>query len=81
MEISRIEHATRLFRADNGRCPDDMEELFEPPGDRIYLTRMVDPWQQPYRLVCPSAFDPGGVQVVSGGPDGSFGGEDNISSF
>ncbi len=81
VDISRIEHATRLFRADHGRCPDDLEELNTPPGKRKYLELIQDPWEQPYRLNCPARFDPGGVEVMSGGPDQSLGGEDNISSL
>ncbi len=81
IDISRIEHAARLFRADHGRCPDDIKELVSPPGERLYLNLKKDPWGQPYRIVCPALFDPGGVEVVSGGPDGSFLGEDSVSSL
>ncbi|MDJ0763744.1 MAG: type II secretion system protein GspG [Myxococcota bacterium] len=81
LDISRIEHATRLFRADQGRCPEDMAELLSPVGDRRYFAPEVDPWGHPYRLQCPAILDPGGVSVSSGGPDGDFGGEDNISSL
>lgn len=81
VDISRIEHAVRLFRADHGRCPDDLTELTAArDGDR-YLNTTVDPWGQPYRLGCPALRDPGGVEVVSGGPDGSLAGRDNISSL
>ena len=81
VDISRIEHATRLFRTDQGRCPDNMEELVFPPGDRRYLAPQKDPWGQPYKLRCPARRDPGGAEVFSGGPDQSFAGEDNISSL
>ncbi len=81
IDISRIEHAARLFRADHGRCPDGLEELVSPPGDALYLTGYQDPWGQSYRLTCPAQFDEGGVQVTSGGPDRSFEGNDTISSL
>ncbi len=81
VDISSIKHATRLFRADLGRCPDNLEELAFPPGERHYIELKPDPWGQPYRLVCPAALDPGGVEVVSGGPDRSFAGKDNVSSL
>ena len=81
LDISRIRHAARLFRADHGRCPDNLEELAQPPGDIKYLTGYTDPWGQPYKLICPSRQDPGGVDVLSGGPDRSFGGRDTISSL
>ena len=81
LDISRIEHATRLFRADHGRCPDNLDELVSPPGDTRYLVDYADPWGEPYRLICPSRFDPGGAEVLSGGPDRSFTGDDTISSL
>lgn len=81
LDISRIEHAARLFRADHGRCPEGLEELVSPPDGPRYLTSTRDPWGQPYRLICPARLDPGGVQVFSGGPDRSFGGDDTISSI
>jgi hypothetical protein len=81
VDISRVEHAARLFRADNGRCPDNMEELISPPQEKRYLESALDPWGKPYMLRCPAMSDPGGVQVVSGGPDGSLSGEDNITSI
>jgi type II secretory pathway pseudopilin PulG len=81
VDISRIEHAARLFRADHGRCPEDLEELVLPPSDRRYLQPTRDPWRQPYKLTCPARLDPGGVEVISGGPDKSIKGNDNISSL
>ena len=80
LDVSRIGHAARLFRADFGRCPADVAELLRPPEGAAYLERVKDPWGNEYRLTCPARFDPGGVDVVSSGPDGSFAGEDNISS-
>lgn len=81
VDISRIEKATRLFRADLGRCPDDIEELFTPPSKRRYLERCIDPWGADYRLTCPAPRDPGGVIIVSGGPDGNATKKDDISSL
>ena len=81
LDISRIKHAARLFRADHGRCPDNVEELASPPGEIKYLNSYVDPWGKPYKLICPARLDPGGVDVLSGGPDRSFDGRDTISSL
>jgi type II secretory pathway pseudopilin PulG len=81
VDISRIEHAARLFRADLGRCPDDLDELVYPPNQRRYIDQFEDPWQRRYMLKCPAMLDPGGVEVISGGPDGDLGGKDNISSL
>ncbi|MCP4599948.1 MAG: hypothetical protein GY847_05310 [Proteobacteria bacterium] len=81
VDISRIEHAARLFRTDHDRCPDSIEELASPPGEGKYLELKPDPWGQPYQFVCPAASDPDGVEVISGGPDRNPKGEDNISSL
>ena len=81
VDISRIDHAARLFRADHGRCPDNLDELFFPPGQRRYIDQIKDPWQRRYMLRCPAKLDPGGVEVISGGPDGDLGGNDNVSSL
>ncbi len=81
VDIFRIEHAARLFRADFGRCPTGMDELFQPEVGTPYLEQITDPWGQPYQLDCPARFDPGGVEVTSGGPDREMAGQDNISSL
>ena len=81
VDISRIEHVTRLFRADQGRCPDDIEELVSAQWDERYSVNTIDPWGQPYRIQCPRASDPGGVMVLSGGPDREITGEDDITSL
>ena len=81
LDISRIKHAARLFRADFGRCPDSLEELASPPSGVRYLSSIKDPWGMQYKLVCPAGLDPGGVEVLSGGPDRSFEGRDTISSL
>jgi type II secretory pathway pseudopilin PulG len=80
LDISRIGHAARLFRADFGRCPAGVAELAAPPAGSPYLERVEDPWGRPYRLTCPARLDPGGVDVASLGASGNPGGEDNISS-
>ncbi|MCU0663847.1 MAG: type II secretion system protein GspG [Myxococcota bacterium] len=81
VDISRIEHAVRLFRADHGRCPDNMEELVSPPGESRYMEPLTDPWGQPYLLRCPAGEMSDGLQVISGGPDGLASGVDNIVSL
>ena len=81
IDVSRISHAARLFRADFGRCPIGIEELINPPGRPPYVDFSEDPWGRPYNLQCPAYYDLGSVAVVSGGPDGDQSGRDNISSF
>lgn len=81
LDISRIGHAARLFRADFGRCPADVGELAAPPEGVPYLGRVEDPWGRPYRMTCPSRRDPGGVDVISLGRDGGKGKGRIISSL
>ena len=82
LDVSRIGHAVRLFRADASRCPSRLAELEAPPDGRApYLQVESDPWGRPYRLTCPAHRDPAEVDVVSGGPDGEKTAVDNISSL
>jgi hypothetical protein len=82
LDVSRIGHAARLFRADFGRCPAGISELAAPPEGRTpYVRSAKDPWERPYRIACPARLDPAQVDVISGGPDGDKTGEDNISSL
>jgi hypothetical protein len=82
LDVSRIGHAARLFRADFGRCPTGIPELNAPPeGKTPYVRTVKDPWERPYRLACPARLDPAEVDVTSGGPDGDKTCEDNISSL
>ncbi|MBN2343877.1 MAG: type II secretion system protein GspG [Deltaproteobacteria bacterium] len=81
LDISRIAHAARLFRADFGRCPAGVEELSAPPEGTPYLRAMKDPWGKPYILQCPAFQDSEDVDVVSLGPDGEESGEDDVKSY
>lgn len=81
VDIAAIENASRLFRADHRRCPVGVEELTFQSDGGGYIAPKLDPWGQPYQMRCPAPLDEGGVFVLSGGPDGSFEGEDNITSL
>ena len=81
LDISRIVHAARLFRADYGRCPQNLEELITPPEGAPYLRPLKDPWGKPYVLRCPSIISSEDVDVISLGPDGEQSGEDNVKNY
>ena len=81
LDISRISHAARLFRADFQRCPATIDELVHPSEGLSYLQEVIDPWGNPYRMVCPSLHDETDVQVISNGPDGDPLGRDNFSTL
>ena len=88
-DLSQMETALDLFRADTGRYPTPTEGLAAlvsrpdgAPGWRgSYLRRDVpsDPWGNPYAY---STFTPRGggpgCEVTCGGPDGKVGTPDDI---
>lgn len=73
--ISDTRRAYEAFLADHeGRCPTSVTELVQPSdGHEPYLARAPrDGWGRPLRVVCPGRKDPQGVDVISGGPSGTF---------
>lgn len=78
--IDEIQRAITAFRADVGRCPHALDELLHPPrSGRRYLREIpVDGWGRAFWIRCPGRYDPGGADVVSAGPSGSFLVDDNI---
>jgi len=58
-----------------GKCPKTLQEL-KASG---FINQVgKDPWDKPYELKCPG--EKGEVDVLSGGPDGELGTEDDISN-
>jgi hypothetical protein len=80
VDVYGVIDATRLFRADNGRCPDGVAELAAPPSGTPYLRWTSDPWGTPYGVACEGRGDPNALGAWSAGPDRTQGGSDNISS-
>ncbi|MEO1006940.1 MAG: type II secretion system protein GspG [Planctomycetota bacterium] len=67
------------YRLEHGDWPESLEALTAPaasPSSAYYLGpgQLVDPWDQPYRLVVPGP-DDHPYEVVSLGQDGVLGGE------
>ena len=76
--IVSVQRATEAFRADHGRCPGGIAELVRPPvgsrgAERYLAEARVDGWGRPFSYTCPGGKFPASADVVSGGPDGSFG--------
>lgn len=76
--IVSVQRATEAFRADHARCPSGVAELVHPPegsaGARGYLARVrLDGWGREFLYTCPGGKFPASADVVSGGPEGSFG--------
>lgn len=76
--IVSVQRATEAFRADHGRCPHGIGELVHPPegsqGAASYLAQTrLDGWGREFLFTCPGGNFPTSADVVSGGPEGSFG--------
>jgi hypothetical protein len=78
--IADVQRAVSAFRAEMGRCPRSTTELVHPPraGARYLLEVPSDGWGRELYVRCPSPLDPNAAEVVSAGPSGSFGDDDNI---
>ena len=78
--IAEVKRAIAAFRADLGRCPQNLRELLHPPrSERRYLRHIpVDGWGQAFWVTCPGRYDPDGADVVSAGPSGNFLADDNL---
>jgi len=64
------------FRADHpGMCPASWQALV---GAGYIRGVPVDAWGHTLRLRCPGRVDPLGIDVMSDGPDGEFGGLDRV---
>ena len=88
-DISNLSSALNNFEAENGRFPtseEGLNALVEKPGADLpnwkhsYIDKLPpDPWGKPYIYRCPGNngkdFD-----IVSGGPDGHEGGDDDIAN-
>jgi general secretion pathway protein G len=90
IQIKEIEGALQLFSFDVGRFPssgEGLEALVRNPGNMEawkgpYLTKNdlpKDPWGKSYLYRCPGQH--GDYDLLSYGPDGSEGGEDDIVSW
>lgn len=90
-EISGVETALDAFEVDNGYYPkgnDGLRFLVEEPSDApnwrgpyLKKTVSVDPWQNPYVYECPGKHNPKGYDLMSTGPDGRAGGDDDITNW
>lgn len=90
-EISSIEVALDAFEIDNGFYPegaDGLRLLVDRPDDAPnwrgpYLKKAVtaDPWGNPYTYECPGRHNPDGYDLSSMGPDGTSGGDDDVTNW
>jgi general secretion pathway protein G len=87
-QISTFNTALDAFEVDNGYYPkgkDGLNELVTQPGNALnwrgpYLKSQIpnDPWGNPYIYECPGKRNPSSYDLMSLGPDGRKGGDDDI---
>lgn len=80
--------ALDLYEADNGRYPAGLDDLVTKPSDSNkwkgpYLKKGVpkDPWGHPYQYRFPGTQNPAIYDLVSAGPDGQEGNEDDVTNW
>jgi general secretion pathway protein G len=89
-QISHFKTVLDAFEVDNGYYPkgsEGLKDLVEEPSEAKawrgpYLEEIpVDPWGNPYTYECPGKHNTKGYDVMSMGPDGRVGGDDDIKNW
>ncbi len=93
-QIQNFETALKLYYLDNDVYPTTEQGLgalrVEPTSEPLpinykgpYLEKEVplDPWQNQYLYTSPGEYDEDGFDILSYGPDGKEGGDDDIASY
>lgn len=86
VDISNIENALRVFKADTERYPTNAEGLNiliennrgVPNWRGPYMLFVLDPWANDYQYQYPGKLNTNGYDVVSAGSDGKFNTPDDI---
>lgn len=84
-----IKTALDSFEVDNGYYPKSLQDLIQQPSNAKnwrgpYLdpaTLPIDPWGNPYVYYFPGKHNPTGYDLLSVGPDGNEGTEDDIGNW
>ena len=79
-DIKTIADSVRLYYTQRGRLPESLEALAEPDeNNKTWITELTeDPWGNAYQLR--EGNTPREFEVISYGPDGSEGTDDDLSS-
>ena len=89
-QIATFSTALDAFEVDNGYYPkgkNGLQDLVVQPRDTPswkgpYLKEIpLDPWQHPYVYECPGKHNSNGYDIMSVGPDGRVGGDDDIANW
>src|ERR1700679_3690360 len=82
-----IKSALDQYKEDNGFYPKSLQDLLVQPGNARnwhgpYLdSPLVDPWGNKYVYYYPGKHNPTGYDLLSVGPDGREGTEDDIGNW
>ncbi len=75
LQLSALFFQHRL--ANGGDCPSIPQWL----EDKTIKSEPKDPWGHPLVVVCPGEHDESGADIISSGPDGQTGNQDDIESW
>ena len=82
-----IKSALGAYEVDNGQYPKSLQDLLVQPSNAKnwhgpYLDKLpVDPWGNPYVYYYPGKHNPNGYDLLSVGPDGKEGTDDDIGNW
>ncbi len=81
-----ISLALDLYESDTGKYPDSLEKLVDddiPNWDGPYIKNGLpkDPWGQPYSYKYPGTKNKRGYDLLSAGPDGKAGTDDDVTNW
>ncbi|MGD0253343.1 MAG: type II secretion system major pseudopilin GspG [Verrucomicrobiota bacterium] len=86
-DISSIKTALDAFEVDNGYYPKSLQDLFQQPSNAKnwhgpYLDNVPqDPWGNPYVYTYPGRHNANSYDLMSVGPDGKAGTDDDIGNW
>lgn len=85
-QISTFATSLDMFEVDNGHYPKTLNDLKVQPRDaqnwHQYMESIpLDPWQHPYVYTYPGKHRPNSYDLMSMGPDGKVGGDDDIVNW
>ena len=82
-----IKTALGNYEVDNGQYPKGLQDLLTQPANAKnwhgpYLDNApMDPWKNPYIYYFPGKHNPGSYDLLSAGPDGKEGTDDDIGNW
>ena len=85
-QISTFATSLDMFEVDNGKYPRSLNDLVVQPRDASnwhqYMESIpVDPWQHPYVYTFPGKHRTSSYDLMSMGPDGKVGGDDDVVNW